>query len=143
MMNRRQMAIAAALLLGTALPSTAQGRGRSKSAIPPGQRPPAGMCRIWIDGVPPGRQPAPTDCRKAILNRPANARIIYGDRASASRRKYDSSAARRIHDANGDVFMRNNKRCVRRVDANGRVRTECREVDDHRTKKPGEPDRRH
>jgi hypothetical protein len=46
--------------------------------IPPGQMPPAGMCRIWIDGVPPGRQPAPTDCTTAQRNVPANGRVIYG-----------------------------------------------------------------
>lgn len=50
--------------------------------IPPGQLPPAGMCRIWIDGVPPGRQPAPTDCQTAVANKPANARILWGDQAA-------------------------------------------------------------
>lgn len=39
-----------------------RGRNQKSDRIPPGQRPPAGMCRIWIDGVPPGQQPAPTDC---------------------------------------------------------------------------------
>ena len=53
--------------------------GRRADDIPPGHRPPAGMCRIWIDGVPPGRQPAPTDCATAVRNRPANGRVIYGD----------------------------------------------------------------
>lgn len=56
--------------------------GRNSQGIPPGQMPPAGMCRIWIDGVPPGRQPAPTDCATAERNRPANARVIYGDRTN-------------------------------------------------------------
>jgi hypothetical protein len=37
------------------------------------------MCRVWVDGVPPGQQPAPTDCRTAIRNRPANGRVIFGD----------------------------------------------------------------
>lgn len=52
---------------------------RGPADIPPGHRPPAGMCRIWIDNVPPGRQPAPTDCATAVRTRPANGRVIYGD----------------------------------------------------------------
>lgn len=52
------------------------------SKVPPGHRPPPGMCRIWIDGVPPGQQPAPTDCATAERTRPANARVIYGDQDS-------------------------------------------------------------
>jgi hypothetical protein len=40
--------------------------------------PPAGMCRIWIDGVPPGRQPAPMNCEAAARRMPANAHLIYG-----------------------------------------------------------------
>jgi hypothetical protein len=56
-----------------------QNKRSGKDRIPPGQLPPAGMCRIWIDGVPPGRQPAPTDCPTAIATKPANARVIYGD----------------------------------------------------------------
>jgi hypothetical protein len=65
------------------MPTTQQDRttrdrnGHDK--IPPGQLPPAGMCRIWIDGVPPGRQPAPTDCQTAVRTKPANARVIWGD----------------------------------------------------------------
>ena len=56
-----------------------QGQGNRKSShIPPGQMPPAGMCRIWIDGVPPGQQPAPTDCQTAVATKPANARVIFG-----------------------------------------------------------------
>jgi hypothetical protein len=59
--------------------------GSSRSArIPPGQLPPAGMCRVWIDGVPPGRQPAVTDCSSAEIQaaRIGNARVIYGDQQS-------------------------------------------------------------
>lgn len=69
--------------------------------VPPGQMPPSGMCRIWIDGVPPGRQPAPTDCNTAERNRPSNARVIYGnsaggdvyrDRTRTRRRDYPSTS---------------------------------------------------
>lgn len=57
-------------------------RRRNSDKIPPGQLPPAGMCRIWIDGVPPGRQPAPTDCQTAVATKPANARVIWGDQSA-------------------------------------------------------------
>lgn len=66
-------------LLALASPAAAQGRGRGGDDIPPGHRPPPGMCRIWIDGVPPGQQPAPTDCATAVRNRPSNGRVIFGD----------------------------------------------------------------
>jgi len=55
---------------------------RGSSRIPPGQLPPRGMCRVWIDGVPPGQQPPVTDCATAERNRVANSRVIYGDRES-------------------------------------------------------------
>lgn len=50
--------------------------------IPKGHLPPAGMCRVWIDGVPPGHQPAPTSCAEAERDRfrYPNARVIHGDR---------------------------------------------------------------
>src|SRR5215212_6368777 len=83
-------ALAASPLFGTD-ELAAQGRGNSRQSrdgystagdrIPPGQLPPAGMCRVWVDGVPPGRQAAPTDCTTAqreLRNAPRNARIIYG-----------------------------------------------------------------
>lgn len=43
--------------------------------------PPAGLCRVWYDGVPPGRQPRATDCAEAerIAARDGSARVIYGD----------------------------------------------------------------
>jgi len=50
-----------------------------KIDVPRGLRPPAGMCRVWIDNVPPGRQPAPTDCANAIRNRPPNGRVIFSE----------------------------------------------------------------
>ena len=53
--------------------------GQSLDDIPPGHRPPPGMCRVWIDGVPAGHQPAPTDCATAVRNRPSNGRVVYGD----------------------------------------------------------------
>ena len=46
--------------------------------VPDAFTPPAGLCRLWIDGVPPSQQPAPTDCASAIRNRPANAAVVFG-----------------------------------------------------------------
>lgn len=58
----------------------AQARGDKKTqTIPAESRPPAGMCRIWLDDVPAGQQPAPTDCATAIKNKPQNGRVIFGD----------------------------------------------------------------
>ena len=75
----KTIAISLALAVAAAAPLSAQGNGTKGGKIPPGQRPPAGMCRIWLDGVPPGQQPAPTDCATAVRNRPANGRVIFGD----------------------------------------------------------------
>jgi Ni/Co efflux regulator RcnB len=67
---------------GGVLSRTDSRRGGSK--VPPGHRPPAGMCRVWIDGVPPGHQPAVTDCTTARIEaaRTPNSRVIYGDTES-------------------------------------------------------------
>jgi hypothetical protein len=53
---------------------------RRATNIPPGQLPPKGLCRVWIDGVAPGLQPAVTDCATAERTRVANSVVIYGDR---------------------------------------------------------------
>ncbi|MEO6212371.1 MAG: hypothetical protein ABIP65_01970 [Vicinamibacterales bacterium] len=76
------------LLVGlTAIPAAAQGRGKGKSKIPPGHRPPAGACRVWYDGVPPGHQPPATSCAEAerTAARQGNARVIYGDNSRSNR----------------------------------------------------------
>ena len=61
--------------------SRAQARGDKGKppTIPQESRPPAGMCRIWLDDVPAGQQPAPTDCATAVKNKPQNGRVIFGD----------------------------------------------------------------
>lgn len=72
-----------AILAGSALAlatTTAGAQGR-RTGIPPGQMPPAGLCRVWIDGVLPGRQPRPTDCATARAHAPANSRVIYGSQS--------------------------------------------------------------
>ena len=68
-------------LVALASPSalSAQGRGHREKDIPASERPPAGMCRIWLDDVPAAQQPAPTDCASAVRNRPAKGRVIFGD----------------------------------------------------------------
>lgn len=78
----KRAALALILVGLTAGPALAQGRGNNKQkAVPPGHLPPAGLCRVWYDGVPPGRQPAPTGCNEAerIASRDRNARVIYGN----------------------------------------------------------------
>jgi hypothetical protein len=60
-------------------PATPQSQSLREQIVPPGFFPPAGMCRIWINGVPAGQQPAPTDCASAVRNRPANGRVLFGD----------------------------------------------------------------
>lgn len=70
---------AAALEAQSPVQSLAPSARRASSGIPEGYRPPAGMCRVWIDNVAPGQQPAPTDCASAIRNRPTNARVVFSE----------------------------------------------------------------
>lgn len=56
-----------------------RGIPQQEQGVPRAYRPPAGMCRIWIDGVPPGQQPAPTNCVTAVRNRPANGTVVFGE----------------------------------------------------------------
>jgi hypothetical protein len=62
-----------------AKPQVPATRQSQQQIVPPGFFPPAGMCRIWINGVPAGQQPAPTDCASAVRNRPANGKVLFGD----------------------------------------------------------------
>ena len=73
--------IALAGSLALAAPADAQRRGDKDKDddIPKSHVPPPGMCRVWLDGVPAGQQPAPTDCKTALRNKPAKARVIFGD----------------------------------------------------------------
>ncbi len=63
--------------------------------VPPAYRPPPGMCRIWLDNVAPAQQPAPTDCNTAVRNRPANARVLFGDDYAKGARGGSGAARRR------------------------------------------------
>ena len=73
-------AVAAALGVVLAGPAGAQTRQVADTLVPPGFRPPAGMCRVWVDGVPAQQQPAPTDCQTAMRSRPTKSRVLIGER---------------------------------------------------------------
>lgn len=80
-----------ALLAGLVPAAAAGGQSTATRAAPPArqvpeaQRPPTGMCRIWVDNVPAARQPAPTDCASAVRNRPPNARVIFPEPREGAR----------------------------------------------------------
>jgi hypothetical protein len=65
--------------------------------VPPGQLPPANMCRVWYDGQSPGRQPDVTNCREAerVAARSRNARVIYGENVYDDRYAYGNGTYRR------------------------------------------------
>src|SRR6476469_4131921 len=99
-MRTSSVILAIAVLGAAAGTAGAQGHSRnsrSNDNVPPGHRPPPGMCRIWIDGVPPGHQTAHTDCQTAIRTQPTNSRIIWGH--TTNRRDHDYP-----RDANGNPY---------------------------------------
>ncbi|MDB4878116.1 MAG: hypothetical protein JWM41_4562 [Gemmatimonadetes bacterium] len=106
-------------MLAAAAPAMAQSRGKGNDGVPPGQRPRAGMCRIWVDGLPPGQQPAPTDCATARARVPSNGRILFGSRTQSNRH---------LNTSNGQVVGVNGQPCVQRADQNGTLRTLCRDM---------------
>jgi hypothetical protein len=124
-MARLTLMTLALAMLTVATPADAQGRddrrNRQASArtqgVPPGQLPPAGLCRVWYDDRSPGRQPAPTDCRNAerTAARDRNARVIYGD----DRDVFDRDVFGRSSRDSRYPDSRGNDRAVER---NGRVR---------------------
>lgn len=111
----RTAAISFFLLAVMAGTSEAQGNRRNgrNQGIPPGQMPPAGMCRVWYDNLPPGRQPRATNCDQAerLASRDRNARVIYGDDYYGSRNGDQRYRDRRNNGSgvyNGDVYDRTN-----------------------------------
>jgi hypothetical protein len=76
-----------AMFAGTALALVATTAGAQR--VPSGMLPPAGLCRVWIDGVPPGRQPAVTDCRTARANVRSNSEVLYGNSSNGRIGDYD------------------------------------------------------
>jgi hypothetical protein len=75
-MSFRTALLALACTVGLAGTAHAQKKG---DGVPKEYRPPAGMCRIWLDKVPAKQQPAPTDCPTAVRNRPPNGKVLFGD----------------------------------------------------------------
>lgn len=78
----RTIGLAGVLLVAVAVTASAQKDKDQKPAaqeIPADQRPPKGMCRIWLKDVPAAQQPAATDCAAAVKNCPPNGRVIFGD----------------------------------------------------------------
>jgi hypothetical protein len=96
--TKYRFAVLAIVLAGA--PLSAQARSHVVTKIPPGQLPPKGMCRVWIDGVPPGQQPPVTNCATALANRVPNSRVIFGDRESFPGR---GKSRLKTETANGDV----------------------------------------
>lgn len=107
------------LVAAAALAAPLSAQGRNSVGVPPGQMPPAGMCRIWIDGVPPGRQPRPTDCVTAERNVPYNGRVIYGSN-TANGGKYGRNG--NVYGNNNGVYDRNGDGVIDRRD---QVGTDC------------------
>ncbi len=104
-MKRTLTAVLTLVAAASATPLMAQGSGRNVDGVPPGQRPPAGMCRIWINGVPPGRQAAPTDCATARANVPANGRVLVGRDRTDGTCSWDRST-----NSVGDIIFGRNAR---------------------------------
>lgn len=59
-------------------PERSTERAPAATPIPREMLPPAGKCRIWMDGVAPAQQPAPTDCQTALRQRPSNGTVVFG-----------------------------------------------------------------
>jgi len=76
----KALGVVALLLVAVASSASAQKDQKPDTKdIPADQRPPKGMCRIWLKDVPAAQQPAPTDCASAVKNCPPNGRVIFGD----------------------------------------------------------------
>jgi hypothetical protein len=132
-----KLSVVLLLLVGVTTAASAQARERGPDNVPPGHRPPPGMCRIWIDGVPPGQQPEPTDCATAVRERPAGARVIFGDRAE------DDDRAQRGKDRGGKKpkavkgFADENRRDRRSDDRCANIQSAGEDCDDVALRRPG------
>jgi hypothetical protein len=81
--------------VGVTVDAQAQGRWNRQDrnqvaraqGVPPGQLPPADLCRVFYENRAYGRQPSSMNCRQAetIAARDRNARVIYGEEAYAYR----------------------------------------------------------
>jgi hypothetical protein len=98
-LSRRLVALLAVLSFSaTAERAAAQPKSEkdAKGGVPKEYLPPAGMCRVWVDGVPANQQPAPTDCAAAVRNKPANGRVIYGEDKAKGNSKVDDLPVNRL-----------------------------------------------
>ncbi len=99
----KRAALALILIGLSAGPAFAQGNGKNKNkavkAVPPGQMPPAGLCRVWYDGVPPDvSRRRPTATRPSASPRDSSARVVYGDDSREQQRRSIAISIRRsIH----------------------------------------------
>jgi hypothetical protein len=83
------------LVLGAAArPLAAQDARELSPKMPVSFTPPAGLCRIWFDGVPASQQPAPTDCASAIKNRPSSAALVFGPKRRSESSELESFTRR-------------------------------------------------
>jgi hypothetical protein len=64
------------------------------------------MCRIWLNDVPAGQQPAPTDCASAVRNRPANARVLFGDEPPKGKKGKSNNSKSNTPDELVDLIRR-------------------------------------
>lgn len=91
--------------------------GAETLAVPPGQLPPPGECRLWFPGRPPGRQPKPRSCPDVESSAPAGAWVLYRpsqDRNVVHVRYVDDRRAGvvvwiRVFDASSGAFIRDVK----------------------------------
>lgn len=112
--NRWGFALLAAGFLAAGSPANAQlpqglpqfpglpKKRQQPSTVPPAYRPPAGMCRIWIEGVPANQQPAPTDCVTAVRNRPVNGKVIFGESPKRGNEKSKKGKSKKDSDDSPD-----------------------------------------
>lgn len=114
-LNRWGFALLAAGMLTAGGPANGQGlpsrlpvqipglpKRQQQPMVPLAYRPPAGMCRIWIEGVPPSQQPAPTDCTTAVRNRPVNGTVIFGDSPKSGNEKSKKGKSKKDSDDSPD-----------------------------------------
>lgn len=122
--------------LAMAVPADAQGRSQQnrrdrqdrqwaarEQGVPPGQMPPANLCRVWYDNRPNGRQPSATSCRQAeiVAARDRNARVIYGENVYDDYRYRDSRDSRYPGRYPGDWERDDDDRGVYRVPGRNRA----------------------
>ncbi|MBC7789913.1 MAG: hypothetical protein H7Z74_08195 [Anaerolineae bacterium] len=109
-MNRFAVIVSLAAAAAFANPAEAQRRDRGEN-IPAEYRPPAGQCRIWIDGIAPGLQPKPTSCEAAERAARENTHIIYGSQVQfPSSQTSGSSQAGGWTKVDRDQWCRENSR---------------------------------